>query len=633
MIRMRYVLNLIFVTMLVLPWNSSVVFSATVSDDELLTLIQKKSFNFFWNEGNPNNGLLPDKAFNFKAGADPVASIASVGFALTAYPIGVEHQWITRNQAYDRTLKTLKFFRDHVEREHGFFYHFVDMETGKRAWNSEVSSIDTALFLAGALFSGSYFKGTEVEKLANQIYDRVDFPWMLNRGKTLSMGWKPEGRFLKPRWNEYNEHMILYFLAIGSPANPISADSWKAIKRKVMAYGSYVLIACPPLFTHQYSQCWIDFRGITDGNANYFKNSVMATLANRAFCLDQRNKYETYSENVWGLTASDGPSGYKAYGAEPGGAVHDGTIAPTAAISSIVFTPELSINVARELYEKHRQMLWGRYGFTDSFNFDLNWKSPYVLGIDVGPMLIMIENYRTGFVWRQFMKLAPIQKALREIGFHPGDEALKVAKMPMTRAYRLKTAIKIDGNRGDWKEIPVTYLDSSRFIDYGEVDSSKDLSADFAFQWDENNLYFYCRVRDDQLVFFRNHGEIHRDDLVELFIDASGDGFRWNNKKDYQFGFSQERGSAVIRAWLWPHGYDPVRKGEVKASIRRLPDGYVLEALIPWKMVGIHPKPGMEVHLTPAIHDIDQNGSEGKITWCFNKKDGNTFELGKVVLQ
>ncbi len=618
---------------LVLQWIHPVIYASVLSDEDLINLIEKKSFNYFWNEANPENGLVRDKAFNFKAGGDPVASIAAVGFALTAYPIGVERGWITRKEAYDRTLKTLNFFLYKLDNVHGFFFHFVSMENGKRVWNSEISSIDTALFLAGALFAGNYFKGTEVESLANQIYQRVDFPWMLNGGKTLSMGWKPEGGFLKMKWDSYNENMILYFLAIGSPTFPIPADSWRAVTRKIKSYGSYVLIASPPLFTHQYSHCWIDFRGITDGHANYFKNSMMATLVNRAFCLDQRDKYKTYSENVWGLTASDGPGGYIAYGSGPGDAVHDGTVAPTAAISSIVFTPELSISVARELYERHKELLWGRYGFADAFNLDVNWKSLYVIGIDAGPMLLMIENYRTGFVWKQFMQITAIQKAIKDIGFRPGDEVLRAPKTPVVSALKAPNDIKIDGNFQDWKAASSAYMNPRNFIEYGEIDNPKDLSAEFKFQWDARNLYFYCRVRDDSFVFTRKHSEIHQDDLVELFIDPVGDGFRWNNEKHFQFGFSLDKDTNELKIWLWPHAYDPVEKMKLAAFILRMSDGYAVEVAIPWSLFGIIPHQGMELRATPAVHDMDIDGSEGKITWNFSKKSNDAFELGKVILK
>ncbi|MBI4398746.1 MAG: hypothetical protein HY586_06440 [Candidatus Omnitrophica bacterium] len=605
---------------------------ASLSDRELLNLVQKKCFNYFWNEANPQNGLVRDKAFNFKGGGDPVASIAAVGFALTAYPIGIQNKWISRAEGYYRTLKTLKFFRDHAPEEHGFFYHFLDMEEGKRAWNSEVSSIDTALFLAGALFAAEYFKGTEVEEIAHELYSRVDFPWMLNGGAALAMGWKPETGFLTPRWDSYNESMILYFLAIGSSRHPISARSWKAVKRKIMAYGPYILMASPPLFTHQYSHCWIDFRGKTDGEANYFKNSMNATLANRLFCLDQRNHYQTYSEHTWGLTASDGPAGYRAYGAEPGGAVHDGTVAPTAAISSIVFTPELSIQFARELYEKFRNKVWGRYGFADAFNFEPDWVSPYVLGIDQGPMLVMIENYKTGFVWNYFMRLSFVKRAMAKIGFRPGDKTLELPKPPSFQAPAKKFPLAIDGGLIEWEGLAAIELDSSRFMEYGVIESAKDLSGKFAFQWDEQCLYFACTVHDEQFVANQEHGDIHKEDLVELFIDPQNDGFRWKNKKDYQFGFSWERKSGRVKSWLWPHGYDPVGSSSVHASVKILPDGYTLEAAIPWALFEVTPQRGTKLRISPAIHDVDKNGSEAKLIWHFEKQNADSFALGEVVL-
>ena len=380
---------------------------ASPADDRFLDRLEYDAILYFAREVNPANALIKDSS---RPGAP--CSVAAVGFGLTAICIGESRGWIERRQAYERVLKTLKTFRDKVPHERGFLYHFLDMRTGSRAWNSEVSSIDTALFLAGALFAGEYFKGTEAQAIARGLYERVDWPWMLNGKKILCMGWKPESGFLWYYWDSYNEAMLLYALAIGSPTHPIPKESWFAWERPVGTYDDYTLVYCITgcLFTYQYSHAWIDFRRLYDGDINYFDNSVKAVKANRAFCVDNAGTYTTYGEDSWGLTACLGPDGYKGYGAKPGEGLNDGTITPSGMAGSIVFAPEESIRGLKYLYEKHRNFLYGKYGFKDAFNLDRQWWAEEYLGIDVGISLVMIENYRTSLIWDTFMKLEPIQR-------------------------------------------------------------------------------------------------------------------------------------------------------------------------------------------------------------------------------
>lgn len=376
-------------------------------DEAFLDKLEYDSLRYFAGEANPANGLIKDSS---RPGAP--ASIATVGFGLAALCIGESRGWIDKKQAYDRVLKTLITFRDKVPNEHGFFYHFLDMRTGTRAWNSEASSIDTALFLAGALFAGEYFKGTEVEKIANELYERVDWPWMMNGKKLLCMGWKPEEGFLWYYWDSYSEAMILYALAIGSPTHSIAKDAWLEWKRPVDLYKDYSLIYCytGSLFTYQYSHAWIDFRNLYEDNINYYDNSVNAAKANRQFCIDNADKYKTYGDDSWGLTASLGPEGYKGYGAKPGEAFNDGTIAPSGMAGSIVFNREESLRGLRYIYDKHKRFLYGKYGFKDAFNLDKEWWAEEYLGIDVGITVLMIENYRSCLVWDKFMQIKPIKR-------------------------------------------------------------------------------------------------------------------------------------------------------------------------------------------------------------------------------
>jgi hypothetical protein len=388
---------------------------AKMDNYQFLDLVEKRAFMYFWNEANPKNGLIKDLSNAFNEDNYPVASIASVGFGLGAICVADQRGWIPRQQAYDRILSTLRFFKNDVYHNHGFFYHYLDMKTGERKNDSELSSIDTALFLAGALFAGQYFEGTEIEKLAGEIYDRVDWKWLLNDEGFISMGWKPESGFIPHSWNSYNEMMILYLLAIGSSTHPITPNVWSRWARPRITFEKYSFVGIPPLFAHQYSHIWVNFRNKRDSFTDYFENSVIATTANRAWCVMESASFKGFGPDCWGLTASDGPKGYGIYGAPHG--YCDGTIAPTAAISSIVFTPKNSIKAMKHMYEVYGERIWGKYGFTDAFNPSLGWYSEKNIGIDQGPIVLMIENYRTGMVWKYFMRIPNIQRALALCGF------------------------------------------------------------------------------------------------------------------------------------------------------------------------------------------------------------------------
>ena len=381
--------------------------AAISSDEKFLERLEYDSILYFTREINPENGLIKDSS---RPGSP--ASVAAVGFGLTSICIGEHRGWIAKDDAQYLVLKILKTFRDTVPNEHGFFYHFLDMRTAERAWNSEVSSIDTALFLAGALFAGEYFKGTQIEEIAGELYDRVDWPWMLNNKKILCMGWKPESGFLPYYWDSYNESMILYALAIGSNTHPIPKESWFEWKRPVDSYKDYKIVYCftGSIFTYQYSHAWIDFRGLFDGGINYYENSVSAVKANREFCIDNSNTYSIYGNDCWGLSACIGPDGYRGYGAKPGMALNDGTIPPYGMAGSLPFDPISSLNGLKNLYEKYGSFLYGKYGFKDAFNAGKNWWAEEYLGIDLGITAVMIENYRSALVWDKFMRLQPIKK-------------------------------------------------------------------------------------------------------------------------------------------------------------------------------------------------------------------------------
>lgn len=389
-------------------------------DTALLDELQRKAVEFFFREAPPETGQVKDRARNDGKDGYTVSSIAATGFGLAALGIGAERGWIPRREAEERATRTLRFLRDRMPHEHGWFYHFVDMRSGERVWKCELSSIDTALLISGALAAGGYFRRGEVPRLAEEIYRRIDFPWMLTDGGKkpdelrLSMGWKPESGFLTSRWDSYNELMILYLLGLGSPTHPLPTATWDAWKRPPTTYGEYQGIALDlPLFVHQYSHAFVDFRGRRDRRGfDPWQNSVVATRMNRQFCIDHSDRFRGYGPLSWGLSACDGPDGYRAYAPKKGR--HDGTITPWVVAASLPFAPEICLPALRAM--RAEKDLWGRYGFTDAFNRDRKWVGPDVIGIDLGAALLMIENHRTGGVWKRFMAIPAIRTGLRRAG-------------------------------------------------------------------------------------------------------------------------------------------------------------------------------------------------------------------------
>jgi len=399
----------------------------SASDQAFLEDLSRRSFLYFQEQADPVTGLVPDRArsdgseFDEKHPSRNIASIASTGFGLTALCIAAERRWIKPADARERVRVTLKFFADRAEHKNGWFYHWMDKRTGERRWQSEISSIDTALLLAGILTARQYFRSdAEIVRLATQIYERVDFVWMLaGHPYLLSHGWKPETGFIKYRWDAYSEHMILYLLAIGSPTHPINWRSWYGWKREWIRYGDYAYITGGPLFIHQYSHAWADFRGRREKwppHTDYFENSVAATRAQREFCMSLKSEFPGYSENIWGITASDSAKGYVAWGGPPRDRAIDGTVVPCAAGGSLMITPDIALAALREMREKFGERVYGRYGFVDAFNPNTNWTGPDVIGIDVGITLISAENLRTGNVWRWFMRNREIDRAFRLVG-------------------------------------------------------------------------------------------------------------------------------------------------------------------------------------------------------------------------
>lgn len=399
---------------------------ATASDDEIIAYEMRAAFDFFWEQANtdpasPGYGLIRDRY----PGSEGIASIAAVGFGLTALIVGVERGYITRDQGYERALGTLQTL-EQIALIEGFYYHFLDINTGRRAWQSEVSSIDTAILLMGVLAVGQYF-GDEVQTLANAIYERVDWPWFLDPDRQMFyMAFTPEQGF-SGHWDFYAEQLMLYVLAAGSPTHPVDETPYYTFIRHVGRYGKgdpFIHSWFGSLFTYQFSHAWIDFRGLVDRQGvDWHQNSVAASRAHYDFAVAMDAKYTTIGPTAWGLTACDGPNGYEGrYGAPPSGYDNrshfiDDTVPPAGAIGSIIFTPEESLQAMRYYYSLER--LKGRYGFYDAFNLSRDWYATDVIGIDKGISLLMLANYQDGLIHRVMMAHPVIQTGLARLGIAP----------------------------------------------------------------------------------------------------------------------------------------------------------------------------------------------------------------------
>jgi len=393
------------------------------TDEQLFDEIQRASFEFFWNEASPKTGQVKDRALANGNDSHTMSSIAATGFGLTSLCIADHRGYRKSAEIVDRVRNTLRFMAHDLHNEHGFFFHFIHMETGERWAKCELSSIDSSILLCGVLTTRQYFSDQEIKDLATKIYQRVDWPWMLNGGPTLAMGWHPESGFLKARWEHYCELMMIYLLGVGSPTHPLPPETWNAWTRPRIKYqGIEYISGNDPIFTHQYSHAWFDFRNKRDAYANYFENSVKATKAHKLFCLSLRDHFPDYSENLWGISASDYVKGYTAWGGPtvdggPLGPV-DGSIVPCATGGSLPFLFDDCIRVLRHVRGPYREKVWTKYSFRDAFNPLTNWYDTDVLGLDLGITMLMAENHRTGFVWEQFMNDEDVKRGMARAGFH-----------------------------------------------------------------------------------------------------------------------------------------------------------------------------------------------------------------------
>lgn len=423
-----------------------------MNKEVLVDQLQRDSFSYFLHELNPENGLIKDKT-----AANWAASIAATGFALAAYPIGVERGVISRAEAALRTLNALRFFWNSPQGSQsdasgykGFYYHFLDMQTGRRVGNCELSTVDTAFLIAGALVAGIYFDAEseeelEIRKLAKALYLRVDWQWAQNRQATLTHGWRPRRGFLKHRWEGYDEALLLYILALGSPTYALPESAYQAWTKtyKWIEYAGEEYLYAGPLFAHQFSHLWIDFRAIQDDymrakGSNYFENSRRATYAQYKYANNNPLGFAGYGQHCWGISASDGPGrktinikGHKSkffgycgraipYGPD------DGTLSPWSVIASLPFAPEIVLPAIQYLTNQNNLNKNCRYGFKAAYNHsypvsDLNfWTSPYDYGINQGPAVLMIENYRSELLWKLMRQCPYIVNGLMRAGFKGG---------------------------------------------------------------------------------------------------------------------------------------------------------------------------------------------------------------------
>jgi hypothetical protein len=389
----------------------------SAEDDQLLNDVESTSFLFFWEQGNAKTGMVKDRC-NVHTNNQGAASIAATGFGLTALCIGEKRGFIPAAAALQRVLVSLRFLWRKLPNHRGFFYHFANPETGERMFDSEVSSVDTAILLCGVLTCREHFRHPAVEELANLIFDRVDWTWLSEDTSLLNHGWTPEVGFLNSRWDYYSELMMMYLLGMGSSTRPLKQDTWNAWKRLTFEYdGMRYIGSFAPLFVHQYSQAWFDFRGKRDKYADYFQNSVTATEVHRRFCIELGKQFSDYSEDLWGISASDSQHGYVVWGGPPAMGPIDGTVVPSAAGGSLPFLPAATMLVLKTIRNRYPSA-WTKYGFVNAFNPLKNWYDSDVIGIDTGITMLMAENLRTGFVWETFMKSAEAQRGMERAGFH-----------------------------------------------------------------------------------------------------------------------------------------------------------------------------------------------------------------------
>ena len=384
--------------------------------------LEKRACLYFYEQAHPVTGLVLDRVRTDGIDDRRIASIAATGFGLSALCIAHRRGYLSKSVAQQRVERTLDFFARRAFCQRGFYFHFLDCVSGRREFQCELSSIDTTWLLCGVLHARQHFDSGRIRRLANEILLRVDWQWMLAGEQTLCHGWTPENGFLPYRWDEYAELLPMYLLGMSSSTSPIPASSWDAWTRpnRIDPNGASFIESPASLFVHQYSHAWFDFRNKHDGWADYFENSRRATMRHREFCIGLKDRFPWFGEDMWGVSASDSRRGYVAWGGpktKPDESI-DGTLVPCASGGSIVLLPEACTRVLEAILERYGNHVWTRYGFVDAFHPEAGWYGPDVLGIDLGIMLLMTENLRTGSVWSSVMESAEAQSGFARAGFY-----------------------------------------------------------------------------------------------------------------------------------------------------------------------------------------------------------------------
>lgn len=403
--------------------------SLTSSDDRLLNDLSRRCFSYFAEQSGAHSGIARDRV-RADGGMHPpqgryVGSTGATGFALTALCIGAERGWISRQAARAHVRATLRSYAEGpIANFHGWFYHFVDIRTGVRYRDSEVSTSDSTWLVAGALTARQYFhEDAQIARLATAIYERVDYRWMRNQHPYfLAHGWTPERGFITYRYDKYCQLACMYLLGIASPTHALDPQSWYAWDREPFVYDGFHYYGRTLLWTYQYPFSWWDFRNRREARGlkvDWFQNSVTATRAHRAFCIDLAAEFPGYSADVWGITSSDGPRGYETWGGPPRAGPLDGSVAPCAAAGSVMFTPDICLAGLHAMKSKFGSRIYQRYGFVDAFNPTTGWRADDVIGIDVGITLLSAENLRSGNVWKWFMANPETSRAFALAGILP----------------------------------------------------------------------------------------------------------------------------------------------------------------------------------------------------------------------
>jgi len=606
-------------------------------DSSELDRIQRAAFDYMWEHRDPKSALV----YNTTESNAP-ASPTACGVALSAIPIGIERGWITRKDGYRRAQQLLKSLGK-APRHQGFFYHFLEPRSGKRTWHSELSNIDSAILFAGAMVIAEYFENTTVAQAANRLIEGANWPWFLDGEEVMQWGWTPERGFEGGPMH-FSEAILSYLIGLGSPSHPLPKDAWAAMRRPVAttADGSAKMVYTPDgsLFAYLLPLAWFDLRHQHDAYLDYWTNATTAIHSNIQFCRLNQASYRTYAEGLWGLSAAIGPDGYKAYGAAPAvRTAHDGTVAPYVVTASLPLVPDLAIATHRRMKELAPD-LWTKYGLGDALNLDRRFVCRDTIALDQGLVLLMIENMRTGLIWRLVMRHPIAERAMAQAGFMPGarSEPLTPSSIPgnpgasMTIPL-LDHAVSVDGALSEWIRDEAMDITPSgrRHVESGAVRDAKDASVLAYTGWDREAVYVAGIITDDELVTDAAGADIYQDDCLELYWDLDRNGFRFDkNANDVQLGLSPGGPDGALQLWAW--GALNRLPDEVQGAVRRDGPYTFFELRVPIGLLpGFVDRPAK---FSLSYHDRDTGEKPAKLHWSIDTaSDPGTILFGDVALQ